>query len=44
MDNEGNEDVRSTDTDGKFLDIWKHADDDLPEVIDAKERIVALRQ
>jgi tetratricopeptide (TPR) repeat protein/class 3 adenylate cyclase len=28
----------------KFLDIWKDADEDLPDLIDAKRRLSALRQ
>ena len=26
----------------KFLDMWKNADEDLPELIDAKERLKNL--
>jgi tetratricopeptide (TPR) repeat protein len=28
----------------KFLDMWKNADQDLPELIDAKKRFINLKQ
>ena len=27
----------------KFLELWKDADDDLPDLIDAKERLARLK-
>jgi tetratricopeptide (TPR) repeat protein len=27
----------------KFLDLWKDADEDLPDLIEAKERLAKLR-
>jgi len=28
----------------KFLELWKEADEDLPDLIDAKERLARLKE